>query len=222
MFEDIINAITSQFTGPVTIPMIGASLVVSFIISLYIIFIYRKTFSGVVYNRTMTLTISLLAMVTAMIIRTINSNLSLSLGMVGALSIVRFRTAVKEPVDTTFMFWAITAGIMSGAGLYVVAIVASLVLGLCYYLLYMFGAKAKSQYLLVVMYNLAVEGSVESILDQISRKKLKSKTINSQNIAEVTFEINYGKDVDELMAQLQKTEGVRTVNLVSYNNDFGL
>ena len=133
--EEIKNLLSEQFNGPVTITMIVTSLLVAFAISLFIILVYRKTFSGVVYNRTMTLCILLLSMVTAMIIRTINSNLSLSLGMVGALSIVRFRTAIKEPVDTAFMFWAITAGIMSGAGLYVIAIVGSLLLGLAYYLM---------------------------------------------------------------------------------------
>ncbi len=95
MIDTIKELILNQFAGPVTVGMIVTSLIVAFICSLFIVIVYRKTFTGIVYNRTLPLTIIMLAMVVAMIIRTINSNLSLSLGMVGALSIVRFRTAIK-------------------------------------------------------------------------------------------------------------------------------
>lgn len=220
--EEIKNLLLEQFNGPVTITMIVTSLLVAFAISLFIILVYRKTFSGVVYNRTMTLCILLLSMVTAMIIRTINSNLSLSLGMVGALSIVRFRTAIKEPVDTAFMFWAITAGIMSGAGLYVIAIVGSLLLGLAYYLMYLTGSKAKSQYLLVVRYFQQADEAVQTALGSVKNRKLKSRTMNDQKIVEVTYEIDYAKNTDTLMNELQAIEGVKNVNLVSYNSEFGL
>ena len=220
--EEIKNLLLEQFNGPVTITMIVTSLLVAFAISLFIILVYRKTFSGVVYNRTMTLCILLLSMVTAMIIRTINSNLSLSLGMVGALSIVRFRTAIKEPVDTAFMFWAITAGIMNGAGLYVIAIVGSLLLGLAYYLMYLTGSKAKSQYLLVVRYFQQADEAVQAALGSVKNRKLKSRTMNDQKIVEVTYEIDYAKNTDTLMNELQAIEGVKNVNLVSYNSEFGL
>ena len=220
--EEIKNLLLEQFNGPVTITMIVTSLLVAFAISLFIILVYRKTFSGVVYNRTMTLCILLLSMVTAMIIRTINSNLSLSLGMVGALSIVRFRTAIKEPVDTAFMFWAITAGIMSGAGLYVIAIVGSLLLGLAYYLMYLTGSKAKSQYLLVVRYFQQADEAVQTALGSVKNRKLKSRTMNDQKIVEVTYEIDDAKNTDTLMNELQAIEGVKNVNLVSYNSEFGL
>ena len=220
--KTIIEEIMNQFSGPVTVWMILFSLACAFAIGIFITVIYRKTFSGVVYNKTMDLTIVMLAMVTAMIIRTINSNLSLSLGMVGALSIVRFRTAIKEPVDTAFMFWAITSGIMSGAGLYFIAIVGSALLGLGYYFMYLTGHKAKSQYLLVVAYQTAVEDRVNEVLKAISRKKLRSKSSNSQRIVEVTYEVSYDKDTDALMKSLQNIEGVRNVNLVSYNNDYSV
>ena len=211
-----------QFNGPVTIPMIVTSLAVALLLSLFIVLVYRKTFSGVVYNRTMTLCILMLAMVTAMIIRTINSNLSLSLGMVGALSIVRFRTAIKEPVDTAFMFWAITAGIMSGAGLYLIAVVASLLLGVAYYVFYLTGSKAKSQYLLVIRYMEQADAAVQTALGSIKNRKLKSKTMNEQKLIEVTYEIDYARSTDSLMSELQAIEGVKNVNLVSYNSEFGL
>lgn len=220
--ETISNILLEQFNGPVTIEMILASLIVSAVVSLFIIIVYSKTFSGVVYNKTMAQTIIMLSMVTAMIIRTINSNLSLSLGMVGALSIVRFRTAIKEPVDTAFMFWAITAGIMSGAGLYVISIVGSLVLGVCYYLVYILSSRAKSQYLLVLIYNESVEQQVQEALNSITKKQLKSKSLASNNQIEITYEIDFKNSSEELLQTLKNIEGVKTVNLVSYRNDYGL
>ena len=220
--SEIINLFLQQLNGPVTIEMIVLSLLSAFVVSMLIVLVYRLTFSGVVYNRTMVLTIMLLSMVTALIIRTINSNLSLSLGMVGALSIVRFRTAIKEPVDTAFMFWAITAGIMSGAGLYLIGLVGSVMLGVCYYIAYLTSAKARSKYLLVVIYNSDAEAAVKGILDALSRKTLKSKSVTAQKVTELTYEIDYGKNTDELIRTLQNTEGVRNVNIVTYNSDFGL
>ena len=133
-FVDLIKkSVLNEFTGTVSITDMALSLITAFIIGLFIIYVYKKTYNGVVYSKSFALCLMLLGMVTSLIIRTINSNLALSLGMVGALSIVRFRTAVKEPVDTAFMFWAITIGIMSGAGLYLIAIISSVALGLLYF-----------------------------------------------------------------------------------------
>ena len=222
IIETIWNEIVGQFTGPVSVEMIVISLLVAFLCSLFVVFIYKKTFTGIVYNRTTALTLVLLAMVTAMIIRTINSNLSLSLGMVGALSIVRFRTAIKEPVDTAFMFWAITAGIMSGAGLYFIAIIGCILLGLFYYLTYASASKASAKYLMVVIYNQAAEDNVRAMLDKIKTKKLKSKSTNSNSTAELTYEVVYDKTTEVLMKEIQGINGVVSVNLVTYTNEFGL
>ncbi len=221
IFDAIKKGVLEQFNSSVTVEMILISVAIAFVISLFIVFIYKKTFSGVVYNKSTVLTIVIISMVTAMVIRTINSNLSLSLGMVGALSIVRFRTAIKEPVDTAFLFWAITAGIMTGAGLYVISIVGSLFLGILYYVLYLLDVKAKSQYLLVVAYREEGATAVESIIKTINKKKLKSKSL-SGNLMELTYEIEYDPVIDEVMKKLQKTEGVRNVNLVTYTSEYGL
>ncbi len=219
---NIMEFFTGQFNGPVSVPMILISLLVSFAVSLYIIFIYRKTFNGIVYNRSLPLCILLLSMVTAMIIRTINSNLSLSLGMVGALSIVRFRTAIKDPVDTAFMFWAITAGIMSGANLYFISIVGSLLLGVIYYLYYLSDVKAKTPYLLIVRYEAAAEERLADALAGISRRNLRSKSVNENGMCEVTYEIERLAHSDSILLSLQQVRGVQSVNLVSYQNDFGM
>ncbi len=220
---DIIkDSVLEQFSGSVSVSDILLSLLFAFALSIFINFIYKKSFTGVVYNKTMPLTITLLAMTTAMIIRTINSNLALSLGMVGALSIVRFRTAIKEPVDTAFMFWGITVGIMCGAGLYLVSAVGCVALGLFYYLSYLRGAKAKSQYLLVVICNKAAYNEVVALLDTIKNKKLKSKSTSANDSYELTYEIVYNKQVDTLMNDIQAIAGVKNVNLVTYTNEFGL
>lgn len=205
--------------GSISVLDITLSLLVAFICSLYILYIYRKTFTGVVYNRSLVLTIVMLALVTAMIIRTINSNLSLSLGMVGALSIVRFRTAIKEPVDTAFMFWGITAGIMSGAGLYLIAVAGTLVLGVLFYSLYTYNVKAKSQYLLVVTYKSTIEEELAEILKDV-KKTLKSKSTAGTDYLEATYEVEL--ENGEIINTLLKTKGVRNASLITYQNEIGL
>lgn len=221
IIDAIKNSVLEQFTNTINVEAMIFSLVTAFLIAMFIIFVYRKTFCGIVYNRSLVLCIVMLAMVTAMIIRTINSNLALSLGMVGALSIVRFRTAIKEPIDTAFMFWAITAGIMAGAGIYLVSIVGSAVLGLLFYLTYVTSAKSKSQYLLVVTYDSAVESRVNETLAKIERKKLKSKSANSRQAIEVTYEVHSVK-ADAVVNELQRIEGVKRVSLITYQNEVGL
>lgn len=220
IIDAIKNSVLEQFNGSISVEMILISLLVSFVISLFIVFVYKKTFSGVVYNKTIVMTIVMIAMVTSMVIRTINSNLSLSLGMVGALSIIRFRTAIKEPMDTAFLFWAIVSGIMCGAGLYFIAVCGSLLLGLLFYVLYLMDIKAKSQYLLVVIYKSENSQIVESKLDSLTKKKLKSKSVSGNSVIEVTYEVEYDNTVDELMKSL--SGDVRNVNLVTYTNDYGL
>lgn len=220
IIDAIKNSVLEQFNGSISVEMILISLLVSFVISLFIVFVYKKTFSGVVYNKTIVMTIVMIAMVTSMVIRTINSNLSLSLGMVGALSIIRFRTAIKEPMDTAFLFWAIVSGIMCGAGLYFIAVCGSLLLGLLFYVLYLMDIKAKSQYLLVVIYKSENSQIVESKLESLTKKKLKSKSVSGNNVIEVTYEVEYDNTVDELMKSL--SGDVRNVNLVTYTNDYGL
>ncbi len=219
-FVDIIkNSVISEFTGTISIDKIALSLLTAFVIGIFIIYIYKKTYTGVVYSKSFALCIMLLSMVTALIIRTINSNLALSLGMVGALSIVRFRTAVKEPVDTAFMFWGITAGIMAGAGLYLIAIISSIALGLLYYVSYILGFKGNSQYLIILKYDTDIDSKIEKMLSNIPKHKIKSKSICKDKV-ELSFEIAT-KDHLKIMNAFNDINGVDSVNLISYQNDFG-
>ena len=162
----------------------------------------------------------MLSMVTALIIRTVNANLSLSLGMVGALSIVRFRTAVKEPVDTGFMFWGISVGIMTGAGLYIIAVVGSLILGVLYFSGYMFSFKGKSKYLFVLKYNAAYDEEVVEMIKKLPKHKLKTKTL-SKNIIEATYEIEVKDDKIGFMKTFEGNPNFANVALISYQNEFG-
>lgn len=214
------NLITEQFASTLKVEQIVLSLIVAFVISLFIVYVYRKTFSGVIFNKNTALTMVLLAIVTSMIIRTINSNLSLSLGMVGALSIVRFRTAIKEPLDTAFMFWAIAAGIMAGAGQYIVSLLSSLLLGILFYLAYVYSFKAKAQYLLVVTYNLHNEDSVVEKLQEIKNKKLKNKAINDKEVVEATYEVVL--ENENIVNDIKRLHGVSNVALISYKNEIGV
>lgn len=213
------DLLLDQFSSSLTVSSIVLSLVVAFGCSVFIVYIYRKTYSGVVFSKNTTLTIIMLTIVTSMVIRTINSNLSLSLGMVGALSIVRFRTAIKEPLDTAFLFWAIAAGIMSGAGQYLIALLGSALIGLLFYLAYNYSAKAKHQYLLVINYNLVSETNVLKKLDSIKNKKLKNKSIGAKDIVEATYEVEL--DNEQVVNDIKNTHGVNSVNLIAYKNEVG-
>lgn len=220
-FVDMIkNSVVAEFTGTVSVDKILLSLIVAFVIGVYIIYIYKKTYSGVIYSKSFSLCIMLLAMVTAMIIRTISSNLALSLGMVGALSIVRFRTAIKEPTDTAFMFWSITAGIMAGAGLYLVAIIASLGIGLLYFVGYTMGFKVNRQYLFIIKYNLNSDKLVLHQLKKLPKTKLKSKSIVKDTM-ELTFEVELKDDDTKILDDFKDIEGVISASVISYQNDFG-
>lgn len=220
-FVDAIKkSVIAEFSGTVSAGNMLLSLLVAFIIGLFIIYIYRKTYSGVVFSKTFALCILMLAMVTSMIIRTINSNLALSLGMVGALSIVRFRTAVKEPIDTGFMFWAISGGIMAGAGLYLVGIVASLGLGVLFFFGYLYTFKNPAHYLFVVKYDVDAEETIKAALRNLPKHKLKSKSI-VKNMVELTFELELKDNKTEILDRFKDIRGVAAASLINYQNDFG-
>ena len=221
-FVDVIkNSVVEQFTGMISVQSILLSLGTSFIISIFILFVYKKTFTGVIYSKGFALSVLLLSLVTTLIIQTISSNISLSLGMVGALSIVRFRTAVKEPVDTGFMFWAITAGIMSGAGLYIAAIIGSVVVGLLFFICYSCGLKMGNKYLVILRYNLDVADAVEHEIKRLLKYKVKSRSI-SHNIVEFSFEIELNEKNQKVIDSLSTIRGVENSSIISYQNDFGV
>ena len=221
--DTIKKSVLENFTGTITDMLL--SLVVAFVIGIFIIYVYRKTYTGVVYSKAFSLCILMLAMVTSMIIRTISSNISLSLGMVGALSIVRFRTAVKEPVDTGFMFWGISAGIMSGAGLYIVALVASLLIGVLYFMTYLMGFRVSNRYLLVLKYDASAHNDVFKKVKSLKKFKVRSKSIYGNEV-ELSLEVDLkenkkGGVETTIVDQFKDVDGVINASLIAYQNDFG-
>lgn len=213
------NSVLEQFTGTISVDKVILSLLVAFLLGVFIVYIYKKTYSGVVYSKSYSICLVLLSMVTTLIVRTISSNLTLSLGMVGALSIVRFRTAIKDPLDTAFMFWAITTGIMSGTGLYLVSIIATISLGLFFVLGNIFIFKNNNKYLYVIKYDEKIEKKVSNKLGNIKNYSLKSKSV-SNGIVELTFEAATSKNGSSIIDEFNKLN-VISASVISYQNDFG-
>jgi hypothetical protein len=189
----------------------------AFAIGMFIYWIYRKTFRGVVYSYNYNVSFVLMTMITALIIMTISTNIILSLGMVGALSIVRFRTAVKDPLDIVYMFWAIAAGIASGAKMYPLALGGSLIIGLT--LAWLSKRKITEQaYLLIIRHT---ESATDELRVQLRKldSKLKSKTVR-KDFVEMTVEIKLRDDNTAFMKVINDIEGVHDSSLINYTGDY--
>ncbi|WP_160031732.1 DUF4956 domain-containing protein [Paenibacillus sp. An7] len=220
-FTDIIKkSVMENFTSDIRISEIIISLAVAFLIGLFIFTLYKRVFSGVLYSKSFNVSLIGMTMVTAMVIIAINSNLVLSLGMVGALSIVRFRTPIKDPTDLIFLFWAAAAGIVSGAGFYTLAALGSAIIGL---ILFFFIKRTSldTPYLLVVNCNSdATEKQIhEQLVGIVKRYNVKQKTVTAGNI-EVTFEVRLKDSEGSFVNQLTGIQGVKNAVLISYNGDY--
>lgn len=182
-----------------------------------IYFTYRFFYRGIVYSDNFNILLILLTVVTSFIIMTISANLVLSLGMVGALSIVRFRSAIKDPLDVGFLFWGIGAGITSGAGLYFIALIGTAFVAVLYILLTII-KKEKKSYLLILRYGSDSEENVNAVLNGM-RYKLKSKTQSDAGI-ELTVEIKIKKNDATALSRFKAVEGVNTVTLLEYSGEY--
>ncbi len=197
----------------ITIERVILSLTISFAIGLFLFFMYRKTFTGVIYNRAFNISIVLTALIVTLVVIPISSNVALSLGTIGALSIIRFRTAVKDPKDIVFMFWAIAVGILSGAGLYIVAIIGTPMIGLFLFILSGVNFHSAETFLLAVNYSSEAESAVQSALP---KNKLRSRTVTREGV-ELMVEVQAPQKDAPKVDQLLGIEGVRDASLVSYN-----
>ena len=200
--------------GDITTGKIVVTLLVTVILAIYIFVVYyvhsKKTF----YNKSFNISLALIAIITAAIILAMQSNLVISLGMVGALSIVRFRTAVKDPLDVGFLFLAIAAGLTAGAGLFFIAVLGTIAISFVFIVLRQIG-RGQTTYLLVAEYDSPIEETVMELL-QSGKGKLKSKATDGKR-AEVTWLIRRG--AEETLAELQKVEGVHKATLIAYTGD---
>lgn len=218
-FNDIIknSVIQSSFLGNYSIQDIVSVILVTLAVSMFMFFIYKKTYSGNVYSHKFNVSLVIMALITSEIILTISSNLVLSLGMVGALSIVRFRTAVKEPLDIVFMFWAIAIGITTGARLFALSVLSSLLIGIVITILLKY-KNTNNVYLLIIHH---ITKSTDTVLAQLGEinYKIKSKTV-SRGLTELTVEVKLFGAGTKLVEQLSEIDGVSNVSLISYNGDF--
>lgn len=179
--------------------------------------VYRFFYRGAVYSDNFNILLIMITVVTSFIIMTISANIVLSLGMVGALSIVRFRSAVKDPLDIGFLFWGIAAGLTCGAGLYFVALVGSAVIAVIYIILH-FCKKEKKSYLLILRYSDKAEEQVNALLSNM-KYKLKSKTLTG-NETELTVEIKINNNDTSDAARFKTVEGINGVTLVEYSGEY--
>lgn len=192
-------------------------LLFAFLIGMFIYWIYRKSFRGVVYSYNYNISFVLLTMITALVIMTISTNIILSLGMVGALSIVRFRTAVKDPLDIVYMFWSLAAGIACGARIYPLAVGGSLVIGLVVFWLSKHKIREQS-FLLIIRHTEEAEVKLRTELMKL-KSKLKSKTVR-KGFTELTVEIRLKDDNTAFVQAIGDIPGVNDVALVQYTGDY--
>ncbi len=206
----------SNFTPFNVALVLFAALIAGVIISL----VYKKTYRGVLYSPNFAMTLIMLVLVTAPVVMAIGSNVALSMGMVGALSIVRFRTAVKEPLDTVYMFWAITMGILLGAGQYIISLVVVITISVILLVLSFVHFRNPNSYLLVMHYDEYAESDIEAELRRSARyNRLRSKTVTRAG-AEMTYEVRMDQKAD-LVGRMLDIEGVHDATLVAMQTETG-
>ena len=219
-FNDIFKSSFLENITSVSILDMAIALVLAFGIGLFIFFVYKKTYQGVMYSSSFGTTLIALTMITTLVILAVTSNVVLSLGMVGALSIVRFRTAIKEPLDIAFLVWSIAVGIVLAAGMIPLAVIGSVVIGMIL-LLFVNRKTHCNPYIVVLSCADAVsEKRAEELLKQnVQKCAIKSKTVQ-KGLIELNLEIRMKNDNTEFVNQLSDIPGVNSAVLVSYNGEY--
>lgn len=192
----------------------------SFVLGLFIFMVYKKTYQGVMYSDSFGVSLIAMSMITSLVIIAVTSNVVLSLGMVGALSIVRFRTAIKEPMDIAFLFWSIAVGIVLGAGLLPLAVIGSVIIGI---VTVIFSTRKIGDipYILVVnCENDIAENEADGVIkDEAKKSVLKSKSVNKFGV-ELTYEVRIKESDTGFVNRISSCEGVTNAVLVSYNGEY--
>jgi len=220
-FQDLMEASALRLSegGYLTTFDILFSLIASFICGLFISWIYRMTFQGVIYQKSFNISIIIVSIITSSIVMAISGNLMLALGMVGALSIVRFRAAIKEPLDIVFLFWAITIGVANGVAFFKLSIVTTLFVGIAIYFLMKVNFKI-STYMLIL--RMKKDNNDKEVLE-ILKKKTKSFALRTKNIndsyLELIYEIKLNKNDSSIVEDISKIKLVKDVSMVSHSNN---
>jgi len=220
-FNDIFKSSILEKTSSFSVVDSLIGLLVAFAVGLFIYWVYKKTFSGVIYSHTFNISLIVMSMATALIIMGISSNVLLSLGMVGALSIVRFRTPIKDPMDIVYIFWAIVAGILCGAGFIPLVIIGSILIG-AVLLIFVNKIKIENPYLLIVKYNdISIENSIEHVVAESSQKHtIKSKSVMPCDDFEITYEIRVKESDLGFINNISDMESVKSAVMLSYDGNF--
>ncbi|GAA4653806.1 DUF4956 domain-containing protein [Anaerocolumna aminovalerica] len=219
-FKDIFKSSFLENINSVTILDMVLALTLAFGIGVFIFLVYKKTFKGVMYSSSFGVTLIALTMISTLVILAVTSNVVLSLGMVGALSIVRFRTAIKEPLDIAFLFWSIAVGIVLAAGMIPLAVFGSIVIGV---MLIVFVNKKNHDNPYIVVIHCS-DGEAESkvlssLKDYVQKYVVKSKTVTADSV-ELHYEVRLKSEDTSFVNALSSTQGVSHVVLVSYNGDY--
>ena len=219
-FEDIFKSSFLDNISSVSLLDMALALILAFGIGLFIFFVYKKTYSGVMYSASFGTTLIALTMITTVVILAVTSNVVLSLGMVGALSIVRFRTAIKEPLDIAFLFWSIAVGIVLASGMIPLAVIGSVIIGVI--LLVFVNRKSSANPYMVVLSctdHTSELKAKEFLETKTLRCVVKSKTAQ-KGAVELNMEIRLKDDNTDFINALSDMEGVNSAVLVSYNGDY--
>ena len=219
-FQDIFKSSFLENITSVSLLDMVLALALAFGLGLFIFLVYKKTYTGVMYSSSFGVTLVALTMITTLVILAVTANVVLSLGMVGALSIVRFRTAIKEPLDIAFLFWSIAVGIVLAAGMIPLAVIGSVVIGLV--LLVFVNRKSHLHPYIVVLRcdGHQTEVQARAFLEQYTQRcVLKSKTAQ-QGMVELNLEIRLKEDNTDFINGLAEMPGVGSAVLVSYNGDY--
>lgn len=216
-FSDIFKKGFLEEAGNLTVNGFAMSMLAAFLCGMIVYAVYRGFYKGVIYNNNFNILLVMTSLVTCFMVIVISSNVVLSLGMVGALSIVRYRTAVKDPLDVGFLFWTVAVGVTCGAGLYIISILGTLFVAAVYIMLVKIRNK-KHQYLLVVKYQ---DGAAEAVRRQIEplKKVLKNKTA-SKGMTELTYEVRLRGESSSFVTALSDIQGVTTATLVEFTGDY--
>ena len=219
-FNDIFKSSFLENVTSVSILDMVIAMVLAFAIGMFIFLVYKKTYQGVMYSSSFGVTLVALTMITTLVILAVTSNVVLSLGMVGALSIVRFRTAIKEPLDIAFLFWSIAVGIVLAAGMIPLAVFGSIIIGI---ILIAFVNKKSSIMPYIVVLSCtghdAETKASEFIKSKVNRFVVKSKSVQKGNI-ELNIEIRLKTDNTDFINELTDMEGIKSAVLVSYNGEY--
>ena len=220
-FDDIFKSSFLEKTSSFSLTDSLIGMVAAFLIGLFIYWVYKKTFNGVIYSHSFNISLMVMTLATALVIMGISQNVLLSLGMVGALSIVRFRTPIKDPMDLMFLFWSVAAGILCGAGFIPLVVVGSIIIGLVI-ILFQNKIVVENPYLLVVKFDdESVNTEIEHILKNSTKKyMLKSKTIVQDYEIEVTYEVRMKDNDSQLVSTISKVAGVSSSVMLSYDGNF--